>query len=332
MTRKLLVLNSGNCMEVQFDQQITIGRDIFNSLCLQDPEVSRSHAIIFEQEDEIIVKDLKSRNKIYVRGEKVSEARLFPGDELIIGATVIIYEPTDTLDIQMSLTPRGRYLIDHNQEGGGNNRDKGPAKPQAADHPRTSFKAEEMDEAISQLLDGEVTESTFLTMPNAIGLLKAVTELNRAESTTELFNMALKRSLAVLGGHRGVIMESDDAKDLLKVRAIISREDARTVNIGQPIIEIVLGKEKCLYCGCVPRDSRFEAAAAKASHPVYSFVAAPVKGRGELFGFVYLDSEDDSFSYDFASLRSLYFIASHVGALLCKRPIRFDHAEAELGS
>ena len=40
MSKKLLIVNPEQCMEVHFDQQITIGRDLYNSLSLQDAEVS----------------------------------------------------------------------------------------------------------------------------------------------------------------------------------------------------------------------------------------------------------------------------------------------------
>ena len=51
MSKKLLLINQTDYMEGPFDQQLTIGRDVFNSLSLQDSEISRSHAIIFEQGD-----------------------------------------------------------------------------------------------------------------------------------------------------------------------------------------------------------------------------------------------------------------------------------------
>jgi pSer/pThr/pTyr-binding forkhead associated (FHA) protein len=112
MSNKLLILHADKSMEVQFDQQITIGRDVFNSLSLQDAEVSRSHAIVFEQDGETILKDLKSRNGCFVAGDKVNECTLKPGTEIILGGTVIIFNPPDDVELNGLLSKRGRYLLE----------------------------------------------------------------------------------------------------------------------------------------------------------------------------------------------------------------------------
>ena len=75
---RLLILHPSGRTEVTFDQQLTIGRDVYNSLCLHDPEISRSHAIIFEHNGDVIIKDLRSRNGIYVNGLKVADQALVP--------------------------------------------------------------------------------------------------------------------------------------------------------------------------------------------------------------------------------------------------------------
>ena len=317
MSKRLLVVNPGQCMEVLFDQQITIGRDIFNSLCVQDPEVSRSHAIIFEQDGEMTIKDLRSRNGIYVRGEHVAESLLNTGDEIILGSTVIIFDPSDTLDIQLSLSSRGRHLLDR----------RSAQAPKPTDLPQSTFSCEEMDQEIAELLSAESEGATFMALPHMLGLLRLVSELDRQNNTRDMFTCALTRAREMLGGHRGVVMECDDARERLKVRALFSGEGAETVNIGQQVLKVVLKKERCIYCPNVLRDARFDKISSNSKSAIYSFLAVPILGREELFGFMYLDSEDMTASYDFAALRTLYFIASHVGALLRARPIRFPHGE-----
>ena len=156
--------------------------------------------------------------------------------------------------------------------------------------------------------------------------------MDEAPDAVQLFEKALRRTLATLGGHRGVIMESDDSKERLKVRSIFSADNSDTILIGQPILRLLLGAEKCIHCPNIRRDKRFEQMAVKCKRPIHSFVATPIKSHQDLFGFIYLDSEDDSVSYDFAALRSLTFIAFHIGALLRTRPKHFHkHAPASSG-
>lgn len=309
MSKKILMVNPDKCVEVHFDQQMTIGRDVYNSLCLKDPELSRSHAIIFEQDGETVIKDLRSRNGVFVRGEKASEAVLQPGDEIIVGSTVMLFEPADDVDLEQALTKRGRFLIER-QSG---------KLPSAQAEPDNIFSTQEMDHAIEALF-GKPDGSTYFTTYNAIALLQAVKDMDATEDSAELFDVALRRAMAALGGHRGVIMECGEDKERLKVRSLVSEEKTDTILIGQPVLKTVLSAEKCLFCADLKKQARYEGMAAKCRRPIHSFVAAPIKNGSELFGFIYLDSEDPTVSYDFAALRSLYFITFHVGALLRARP------------
>ena len=322
MSRKLLVMNPEHCMEVQFEQQITIGRDVYNSLSLQDAEISRSHAIIFEQDNEILVKDLKSRNGVYVQGSKVQEATLKPDDEVIMGSTVMIFEPTEALDLERALSKRGRHLLE-----------KSGARKQLKEEATeiTIFTTQEMRVAVDKLFS-EPESTNFFTMRNAMTLLQAIKEMDDAPETSEMLQAALRRSMTMLGGHRGVIMETDDKKAHLKVRAIHSPENTESMQIGKDILRILLGSEKAVYCANVARDKRFDKMSKSTENPIYSFVAAPIISLGEIFGFIYLDSRDKSVTYDYTGLRSLYMIASHIGALLRARPMHFEkHAISSSG-
>ncbi len=312
MSPKLLVINPEHCMEVQFEQQITMGRDVFNSLSLQDPEVSRSHAIIFEQESEMIIKDLKSRNGIYVRGDKFVESTLQPGDEIIVGATVMIYEPPDTLDLNGVLSKRGKYLVGKRVGVSGDD----------AARPVTIYTMKELDQAVETLLK-QTQKNSFFNIDIALFLLRAIKDMNDSPDATQLLERGLRHATEYLGGHRGVIMETDEEKKHLKVRAILSTDNSETVRIGQPILRVLLEAEKAIYCPDVAQDRRFECDSAEASRVLHSFVACPIRSGDELFGFIYLDSEDKGLSYDFSALRSLYMIASHMGALLRSRDLHF---------
>lgn len=322
MSKKLLVINPDSTMEVQFDQQITAGRDVFNSLCLRDPEISRSHAIIFENDDQIIIKDLKSRNGIYVHGERVREAVLKPGDEIIMGATVLFFEPPENFDLKQNLSRRGQYLLEKHL-----NSDAGE-KPTPAE----VFTPAEMNAALDTLFT-EPDRNSFFTLDHSLMLLRAIREMDEARDARGLFEGALRSTLSMLGGHRGVIMEADESKKNLKVRAILTADNSATIVIGQPVLQIVLAEEKCICCANIHRDKRFAKLGLKSGKRIQSFCAVPIQTPEELFGFIYLDSEDPAISYSFSELRSLYFIASHLGSLLRARPGHFDkHAKSEKGS
>ena len=63
-----------------------IGRSVAADLRLDDPSVSRRHALIVsEQPNSLRVLDDRSLNGVYLNGEVVEWARLGDGDELAIG-------------------------------------------------------------------------------------------------------------------------------------------------------------------------------------------------------------------------------------------------------
>lgn len=65
----------------------TIGRAEDNHLVLHDPGVSSHHAEIAISGDAFILRDLESANGTFLNGERIQEARLYLGDEIVLGAT-----------------------------------------------------------------------------------------------------------------------------------------------------------------------------------------------------------------------------------------------------
>ncbi len=315
MSRKLLVITTAGTLQVRFDHQITIGRDSFNSLSLHDPEVSRSHAIIFEHEDACIIRDLHSRNGVYVRGERVPEATLCPGDEMILGSTIIFFEPPEEFNLHGALSRRGTFLLSRRRQDS--------AQPEN-DRAACIQTAAEMNRALQSLFS-DPERTTYFTLDTALMLLGGIKQMNEAADARALFDATLHAALTMLGGHRGVIMETDAAKKQLKVRALSSTGDSTSMIVAKAVLQHVLIEEKAICCPDIRRDRRFERLAERSGRPLHSFVASPIHASEEMFGFIYLDSEDEAVSYQFPDLRALYFIALHLGALLRVRPGHFAH-------
>jgi len=67
--------------------QFVVGRSAGCQLSLDDPLVSRRHALLVVADDGVTIEDLQSRNGIIVNGERISErTRLSPGDKILIGS------------------------------------------------------------------------------------------------------------------------------------------------------------------------------------------------------------------------------------------------------
>jgi hypothetical protein len=66
---------------------LRIGRAVDNEVVLPDERVSRHHGLVTVAHGSLVYRDLASANGSYLRGQRVSEVALGPGDELTLGST-----------------------------------------------------------------------------------------------------------------------------------------------------------------------------------------------------------------------------------------------------
>ena len=72
-------------------QSLHVGRSPGSDIQLEDPSVSRRHAIVTHRGGRTVLLDDRSLNGIYVNGERVSEAVLSDGDWIAIGHVSLRY-------------------------------------------------------------------------------------------------------------------------------------------------------------------------------------------------------------------------------------------------
>lgn len=67
------------------------GRHPSQEIQLLDPEVSRRHFLIRVEGDDHMISESQAANGVYVNGQKVKEHKLQHGDQIRVGATVLVY-------------------------------------------------------------------------------------------------------------------------------------------------------------------------------------------------------------------------------------------------
>src|SRR5271165_1098318 len=89
------------------DKQILVGRSSDLDMVLVEDMVSRKHAKIAMQGDQIWIEDLGSTNGTFVNGEKIKRARLKEGDRVLIGTSILKLisgdAPRDGMDAKREL-------------------------------------------------------------------------------------------------------------------------------------------------------------------------------------------------------------------------------------
>lgn len=66
-----------------------LGRDEKADVRLTDPWISHAHCELFQQDGIVVVRDLDSKNGVFMHGVRVREAQVMPGDCLTLGRTEI---------------------------------------------------------------------------------------------------------------------------------------------------------------------------------------------------------------------------------------------------
>jgi FHA domain len=83
---------------VELDLEVAIGRQDAD-LVVEDPEVSRRHAVLRRSDGSVIVEDLDSTNGTFVNGERIhSPIRVGPGDQVRVGRTTLEIETDQSAD------------------------------------------------------------------------------------------------------------------------------------------------------------------------------------------------------------------------------------------
>ena len=79
------------------DRTVSIGRDEHNLVAIPDPGLSRRHCAIEMTDQQFVLRDLDSKNGVFVNGCPISERRLVDGDQIRIGdsAMVVMLPPDD---------------------------------------------------------------------------------------------------------------------------------------------------------------------------------------------------------------------------------------------
>ncbi len=78
---------------VELGVEVVIGRQEAD-LVLEDPEVSRRHAVLRRSGESVIIEDLDSTNGTFVKGERIRRPiAVGPGDQVRVGRTTLEIEP-----------------------------------------------------------------------------------------------------------------------------------------------------------------------------------------------------------------------------------------------
>jgi len=289
-------------------EEISIGRDLSNSVSLNDASVSRRHCLIKKNgsTDGFQVTDLESYNGTFVNGVQVAEQALTHGDQIALGDLRFIFLTHDD-----AVTTAARLEDD--------------------DLITRSTIQLEREQAFYLRPEGAVPEisvdSRAIRERNA--LLKISTTINSIRNWKELQLRLLELTLDVVPAERGAILMADeDGEHFVSCHGWnrVSGAD-ESIKVSQTISTKVLRDVVAILSNEVVQ-SESSGLPSLVEAQVSSLLCVPLVAFEKPLGVIYLDTSSRVAKFDEVHLQLLTAIAG-IAAIAFENARRFEQLEKE---
>lgn len=307
-------------------QELTIGRGYSNLLRLEGDEISRVHAIIYRRNEDFILRDLDSKNGVFLNGSKVSHAPLGPGDKLQVGKYRMVFNPPQTFDLDAFVRGAGKFeeqLSDDSNfrvtttKGSSSGKlemvtnelevsrrftvapftDSSDTMVRAArqepDGEVHIFTAGEFSRLISEEARGRVAEVAADCQDN---FFRSLLE-NRTEAPN--FNYSVLQAIAqAVGAERGAIVMRKPNGELYPGAIYATQPD---VAVNRVVLKSVFSEQKTILCPRTDECGLFRENDTVKRDRITSLIGLPL-GQYEPEGLLYLDRTVDAEPFTYAHL------------------------------
>ncbi|MGB9691076.1 MAG: FHA domain-containing protein [Candidatus Sumerlaeaceae bacterium] len=311
--KKLLVISQGGVREVELGQEMTIGRAYTNLLRLEGEEVSRVHAILYKRDEEYLIRDLDSKNGVYLNGQRVTSSLVVPGDEIQIGNYILLFDPPADFDLSAFLSQRSlkgdsaEKAVEKKLEKAEKKEAKKPSAAAIAVVAREDetderfetsihFVPQPLTQVFYELAEIEELSQTDALSPSGTftaELIRALRTLtarreNGAEEG-EPYQRVLEAAIAATHADRGVLVLREGQGDALRLGAIFPRD--RDVSVTRVVLRAVLREKRVVLCNDAKNDPRFQQTDTVQRENITSLIGFPLVMNGHTVGLLYVDTQ-----------------------------------------
>src|SRR5512138_431242 len=267
---KLIVISGEERQEFELAAFNTIGRHPDNTIQTLDRIISKEHAQIQRAADgRYLLRDLRSLNGTFLRGERIADHYLMDGDEFTMGSTRIVF-----VDKPKSDDALGRVTI---------------APGLTESHIRGRIQANTGDFIPErQIADEKALRRDYERLRIGHELAKAVgSELD----LDRLLPKILEKAFELVGADRGVILLQDDKGELLP-RHVKTRSGKSDPNIvlSKTVMAEVTNNKAAVLSSDATMDARISGAHSIIMQGIRSTMTLPLLYANELLGIMHLDS------------------------------------------
>lgn len=273
-------------------EDMVIGRDSSNWVCITDPSSSRKHCVFFRNGNEFSIKDLESRNGTFVNSIPIRERVLQDGDKIDVGDSSFLFLSSDGKgdvfsngfsDLGLLTTTRMRiedspYL-----------------------NPQKTLSVLPLTERISRGL-----ETVFEFSRAAAGMRDAGTLMQK------LLESAMKN---VPAERASVSLLSEETNEIISVHARNKNLDQSEFPMSRTVLRLITQDRIALLSNDILQDPNLGSSAQSlVSTKVHSLIAVPLIAMDKLSGILYIDTSDTKIQFDEGHLELVSALAN-IGAV-----------------
>ena len=268
---KLIVISGEERQEFELAAFNTIGRHPDNTIQILDRIISKEHAQIQRAADgRYLLRDLRSLNGTFMRGERVADHYLSDGDEFTMGSTRIVFVDKPKADDVLQRVTIAPGLTESHIRGRiqANTGDFMPER---------------------QIADEKNLRRDYERLRIGHELARAVgSELD----LDKLLPKILDKAFELVGADRGVILLSDDKTHELVPRFVKTRSGKSDPNIvlSKTVMAEVVNNKAAVLSSDATMDARFSGAHSIIMQGIRSTMTLPLLHANELLGIMHLDS------------------------------------------
>lgn len=267
---KLIVISGEERQEFELAAFNTIGRHPDNTIQILDRIISKEHAQIQRAADgRYLLRDLRSLNGTFMRGERIADHYLSDGDEFTMGSTRIVFVDKPRADDVLQRVTIAPGLTESHIRGRiqANTGDFMPEK---------------------QIADDKNLRRDYERLRIGHELARAVgSELD----LDKLLPKILDKAFELVGADRGVILLQDDRGELVPqfVKTRSGKSDPNIV-LSNTVMAEVRNNKAAVLSSDATMDARFSGAHSIIMQGIRSTMTLPLLHGGELLGIMHLDS------------------------------------------
>ena len=287
----------GKTFELSSEGECVMGRVPSARVRLDDDLVSRKHCRIYYEDGYYVIEDLKSKNGVWVNGEKISSAPLFHGDIILVGRQEFQF----TLDEADEKVQQGMTLRDTNDKFSTEFKEKVPERLATqmgvvAETERGQRSAQEMERDLT-------------------AVCRIIDVVNREEPLDKLFHRIMDHVMEVSTADRGYLFSGKE------LGGVITPQVIRQGSQVPPWLKNTFSRSvvrECYETGfsilrADPQAQESDPSQSIMAQEIQSLMCVPLRCEEGTVGVIYVDKLSGGKKFSKPDLRVLSAIANEAG-------------------